>query len=727
MRYSLILVGLSFLFVCMPGVSGEVKETRDNHEMERQILQIQTSLQELESGQETVRKADPDMGLWMQQQQLLLKRILANIQIDLKDTQISESDKAVVVQSQLDDGRFLSDRVLEELRFLQDGYLKKEKTETINVKDFGAKGDGVSDDGPAIRNAISKARKSANPLVVLPKGRYYIATPQTIKTSRPTHADRENISAHLIFQNVKNLRMEGEGGAELILGTPTVNGIVLNECENVSIKHLTIDYQPLPFVQGKVVALVDERTFDMEVDEGFAAPSQRLYQADFPLLRFFSQESFGTSPFPAYFNGFPYIVPASVSLLKDKTYRLVIEPSKSSGNANGLKVGARAVQYARQYTEMAISLFYSKRTRLEDLHIYSSPGMNFYMAFSDFAVIKNCTAEPKPGTGRYISSNADGIYLRDNRFGPYVQGCKIIGISDDYVNIHNILHQVEDSDNKQKIYIKKAGYPNDFRVGDRLGFFQGTGEIREEALISGISMLKRGAEDLAEITFTKQLKTSPYSAVSVGGDAGGYRPDKCPDMIANLSTSNQGFVFYGNEFSHGQSRLLIAGYNGIFSNNKALDNLCHDKFLQVGMDTMSPFQVEGHLSRNLVFKANTFETNWGKRMLAFHQNLLKNIPCHTAPLRHMLFQDNVFIRGSINQDSLPTIAIRDVSHLEFSGNTIKHLKGDSSVAINVIDSQSVFVGKNMIYSQEKDPLLIKNKPGFSDNKSNENTVLPPER
>jgi len=46
--------------------------------------------------------------------------------------------------------------------------------ETINVKDWGAKGDGSSDDRPAIQNAINEAIRRLGGTLIFPPGNYHL-------------------------------------------------------------------------------------------------------------------------------------------------------------------------------------------------------------------------------------------------------------------------------------------------------------------------------------------------------------------------------------------------------------------------------------------------------------------------------------------------------------------------------------------------------------------------
>lgn len=51
------------------------------------------------------------------------------------------------------------------------------KTQIIDIKDYGAKGDGVTNDGPALRAALSAAAKSSQMRVFVPAGTYVIKEP----------------------------------------------------------------------------------------------------------------------------------------------------------------------------------------------------------------------------------------------------------------------------------------------------------------------------------------------------------------------------------------------------------------------------------------------------------------------------------------------------------------------------------------------------------------------
>jgi hypothetical protein len=83
------------------------------------------------------------------------------------------------------------------------------RPESFNVKDFGAKGDGVADDTPAAQSAINAATKSASGgTVIVPKGTYLL------KSAYPS---RHPWAFHnLLIES--NVTLVGETGAKLLQG-----------------------------------------------------------------------------------------------------------------------------------------------------------------------------------------------------------------------------------------------------------------------------------------------------------------------------------------------------------------------------------------------------------------------------------------------------------------------------------------------------------------------------
>jgi hypothetical protein len=99
--------------------------------------------------------------------------------------------------------------------------------DVVSVKDFGAVGDGVADDGPAIRAAIDSNRE-----VYFPPGTYQITSP-------------------CVFANKSNVKLRGAGRASSRIRCAsgavfTNSAIVFVDCSGVQIEHLTLDQNNNP-------------------------------------------------------------------------------------------------------------------------------------------------------------------------------------------------------------------------------------------------------------------------------------------------------------------------------------------------------------------------------------------------------------------------------------------------------------------------------------------------
>ena len=70
------------------------------------------------------------------------------------------------------------------------------------------------------------------------------------------------------FKNLEDVTVKAYG-AELIC-TQTIAAIRIENCRNLKIEGLVIDYDPLPYTQGKIVSMSDDKmSFEVEIFEGY--------------------------------------------------------------------------------------------------------------------------------------------------------------------------------------------------------------------------------------------------------------------------------------------------------------------------------------------------------------------------------------------------------------------------------------------------------------------------
>lgn len=130
----------------------------------------------------------------------------------------------------------------------------------IDVRDFGARGDGVADDAPAINHAISIAISRPGAVVFIPGGRYRLEVP-------PGRSD------HLSIHRAQGLTIRGEVGTVLVAHDPEAHIIDLYRCRNVKLSMLTLEQEMAQFTQGTIEAVgLGMNTCDVAIDPGYAEP-----------------------------------------------------------------------------------------------------------------------------------------------------------------------------------------------------------------------------------------------------------------------------------------------------------------------------------------------------------------------------------------------------------------------------------------------------------------------
>jgi len=116
--------------------------------------------------------------------------------------------------------------------------------DVVNVKDFGAVGDGVTDDRIAIINAISAAKSAGGGTIVFPEGTYLISGTQGTYSVSELQSNYQysnsSYSAQIYVNNADNLSFVFDGA--VINSSKTDGGytFVFDGCSNLSFENLTM-------------------------------------------------------------------------------------------------------------------------------------------------------------------------------------------------------------------------------------------------------------------------------------------------------------------------------------------------------------------------------------------------------------------------------------------------------------------------------------------------------
>lgn len=336
----------------------------------------------------------------------------------------------------------LSGYFAEEAKLLQE-MKHAPKIRSFSVREFGARGDGRTDDGPAIRRALEAAAAAKSPVRLLfPAGTYRIEP----ESRWPEHGSWPNrISggvsswnfdtlkkAHLRLLSPEHLTLEGEAGQTRLLFTnPALCGIRILGGYHTTLRNLTLDYETPPFTQGRIVAANAERTrLEVEIDEGFPSPlAPNLLEAPSRRLTPLSPET------RTYLPGtFPL---GKVEPLGGRKFRVELGSFHAGTARTSLAPGNPVVITGRYDSRCAnaISSILSKFDHFDTITVHSSPSWTWHL-LSYAPILQNCRVEPEPGTARLISTNGDGLmFAAIGKVGPYLEHCTFSSMEDDGINL----------------------------------------------------------------------------------------------------------------------------------------------------------------------------------------------------------------------------------------------------------------------------------------------------
>lgn len=425
--------------------------------------------------------------------------------------------------------------------------------EPFPVADYGAVGDGVTDDAPAIRKAVEAAIEfGPNAKVVFERKTYRLG-------------ETEGGGAQIVLDGVRGLTLDGNGA--FLLNTPTNGVFSLNDCRDVAIRGFVIDYEPMPYTQGTICAVDAEAgSFDLQIQDGYPLPPPDEWAKQ---NRPGDTWRWGTIIDPQErhrrWDVVAHYFIASVNPVEgtERTFRIQTTPN-SARQVAPLLVGDRffmplcpgSDEFRKSTTGNNISVRGSSDCLLKDITIYGARnGMNFAIARNEGRITLNgIKIGFRPGSDRLVSTWKDGMHCKDNRVGPTIEECYFEGMLDDSINIsaNTAMAREAISDTEFKLVGPAFGVGDDVMVFDPV-----SGEIVVETTVASTEPSRGGAHVV--------LKDPAPGVVT-----GTKRPHKDirSTHFYNMSYINRGFVVRECVFKpQRRHAMLIRGCYGVIKGN----------------------------------------------------------------------------------------------------------------------------------------------------------------
>ena len=261
---------------------------------------------------------------------------------------------------------------------------------------------------PSLPSLIHTAVAGGQRHVVIPPGVYRTVPPPGEKV-------------HLTLKGVRDFEIVADGVT--MLCARRTRAILMDGCENLRIRGLTVDYDPLPFTQGRVVAVADDKSWiDVKLDEGYPQqPFSRIDVVD-PTTRFRKR-------------GMPFLWGTKATMITNGVVRVAlvgIGNAAAVGDLASLSAGPDAAGIPH-----GITLERCSNTVLERVTVHAAPGMGILEAGGEGGTqLRGCRVVPGPTPAgatapRLLSSSWDAIQHKGVRRGPRVEGCEVESAGDD--------------------------------------------------------------------------------------------------------------------------------------------------------------------------------------------------------------------------------------------------------------------------------------------------------
>ena len=352
----------------------------------------------------------------------------------------------------------------------------------LSVKNFGAVGDGVHDDGPAIAAAFAAAkRRAGGTSVVFEKKTYKLG---------------DNPTAWHYFQleNYSDLLIDGNG-ATLLCSVGNL-GFLFSGGRDITVRGLVFDSSVPYFTQGEVIAVNTSGSLDVKIMEGYSEPPDeafitanryRAYGGGGRHMIVF--EKGGKLRNTRMGSDHLYI--RNITRVSPGAYRFHVKEDylpRMTGVAVGNwvtygfnKIGIPAsVVSAKDKSPSIYAQIAADRVdniTFENIDIYAS--LNGGIRVSDMpgdVTIRNVNVIRKPGTRNLLSIISDALHLMNIRGRLILENCVIEAPGDDCLNVGTMLERIvglSKDDNKAVALrtVDNRYYYYTIRKGDRLQFF----------------------------------------------------------------------------------------------------------------------------------------------------------------------------------------------------------------------------------------------------------------
>ncbi len=403
-----------------------------------------------------------------------------------------------------------------------------------------------------LQGFIEQELAVGNRRVVVPPGRY-----------RVSPKNRQ----HLVLHNLRDTQIIADG-VEMICAE-TTRALTIRGCTNVTVRGLIIDYDPLPFTQGRITGLsADKKTHEIELFEGYP-------EAD--TVRNFKYEIF--RPDTRTLRGDDHY-PEKIKVVDSRHIR-VINPHCHADHPEQvgdlIVIGAEHAPHGS--IPHAVECVDNVNVRLEQIDLYASNCFGFLEYNCDGSTYDRCRIDRRPpeseladrGDPRLRSLNADAFHSKHAVKGPAYLQCAARFMGDDCINICGDYHMIMAARGRQLRVLAK--HSMNIQPGDPVELVTYAGRRPPDARVVTIERDGKIVDQEREFLSKQRMNESLRTARGALNDAYTITLDREVDLvqgsvICSANRIGNGFSVKDCTFGYNRSRgILIKASRGEVTDN----------------------------------------------------------------------------------------------------------------------------------------------------------------
>ena len=481
-------------------------------------------------------------------------------------------------------------------------------------------------------DVIQQAVKRGDHQVIVPPGTY-------------------RLSPGIVIRNARDIQIIGDGVT--LVFTKLSRAIDFDHCKNVTFRGFTIDYDPLPFTQGKVVAVAaDKNSVDVKLDDGY--PDQAYSRVDVcdPKTRTRKR-------------GMLFLWGTEAQRVGDRLIRLTkkdLGKTAVVGDLISLSTGSDGGP------PHGITLDYCGGITFENVTLHSAPGMGILEGESDaqnrYTNVR-IVPGPKPAGAteeRLLTTSWDATQCKSSRVGPIFENCEIRDAGDDSWSVQSSDFVLVAARGREAV----LGFRDEYCDGPHAGERVRTGLDGVEATVVDCHPVAFANADLTEDVRAKLQSAKQWTFWNVRRRMLGVTFDRDMPFSVGQSVYDpdrqcNGFVLRNCRINS-PGRVLVKGGDGVIENNTFID--CH---AGVSIDAEVPTEAASGI-QNVTIRNNrisgtgyfcpSYDTSGAGCISVVGNNKTRNIV-----IENNLFDD---INGVV-------ICLTKVADVSITGNRFTHL------------------------------------------------------